>query len=297
MAKTFYDWNREAKDLFTEASDISGLDIAKLCFKGPMEELTQTKHLQPAMTTAVLACFAGLEYYDVIPSYVAGHSLGEYAALVAADVIDTESCFKLVSLRGKLMDEQAQKNPGAMTAMMKISKERAEELVKGISESKPLLIANYNSPNQLVASGSVEAIEELEAALKADRARGVRLNVSGAWHSPLMNDAVAPLEEAIEAIEFNDAKMPIALNVTGGLESDGATIKSAMKKQMISSVLWYQGIHEIWKEGIRNYIEPGPKGVLTRMMKSISPDPSAMTNAIIDTVTALEAFMQDDEEY
>lgn len=297
MAKSMYDRNREVKDLFSEASDISKLDIAKLCFEGPMEELTLTRNLQPAMTAAVLACHIAIQYFDLIPSYVAGHSLGEYAALVAADVITTEDCFRLVTLRGKLMDEQAEKNPGAMTAIMKTTQEEAETLVQKISRKMPLRIANYNSPSQFVASGSVDAIVELESRLKDIGGRGIRLNVSGAWHSPLMNDAAAPLAEAIEAITFSDAKMPVALNVTGTLESDAQVIKEAMKKQMISSVLWFQGIHEIWKNDIRVFIELGPKGVLTRMMKSIAPDPPAMTNAIIDTMIALEAFMKEDEEY
>jgi [acyl-carrier-protein] S-malonyltransferase len=297
MAKSFYDAYREVKSLFDEASEISELDLKTLCFEGPMDALTRTRNLQPAMTTAVLACYLGLRYYDLIPSYVAGHSLGEYPALVAAEVISITDCLKLVTLRGKLMDEQAEKNPGAMTAIMRVSQAKAEEIIAGISKTEPLRIANYNSPKQFVASGSVAGIEKLEATLKSEGGRGVRLNVSGAWHSPLMDDAAKPLADAIEAIEFSDAKMPIALNVTGTLETEAEIIKNAMKKQMISSVLWFQGIHEIWKKHIRVYIEPGPKGVLTRMMKTISPDPPAMTCGIIDNKIALEAFMQEDEDY
>jgi len=297
MAKSFYDSSKEVKELFSEASDTSGLDIAKLCFSGPMDVLTETKNLQPAMTTAVLACFFALRDYDVIPSFVAGHSLGEYAALAASEVIEIADCIKMVTERGRLMQEQAEKHAGAMTAMVRITPEIAEELVSNIAKTKPILIANHNSPQQLVASGSVEAIEQLEQELKAVRGRGIRLNVSGAWHSPLMQDAVEPLEQVIEKITFNDAKMPIALNATGTIETDSEVIKNAMKKQMISSVMWYQGIHEIWKKGIRTYIEVGPKGVLTKMMNAISPDPVTMKSLFIDNATTLDAFLHDDEEY
>ncbi|PIE90395.1 MAG: [acyl-carrier-protein] S-malonyltransferase [Acidobacteria bacterium] len=297
MAKTFYDESKEVKDLFAEASDISKYDIAKLCFSGPMEVLTETKHLQPAMTTAVLACYYGIRDFDVIPSYVAGHSLGEYAALAAAEVIDVSDCLKLVTARGRLMQEQAEINQGAMTAIVKVKPEPAVELVNKIAQSKPLLIANYNSPKQLVASGSVDAIEQLEKEIRTLGGRCIRLNVSGAWHSPLMKAAVEPLAEVIEQVEFNNAKIPIALNVTGSIESDGATIKKRMKDQMYSSVRWYQGIHEIWKKGIRVYIEIGPKGVLTKMMKAISPDPVNMQALFIDSVSALDSFLHAEEEY
>jgi len=297
MAKSFFDSSKEVKDLFAEASEISGMDITKLCFSGPMETLTETKNLQPAMTTAVLACYYGLRDYDMIPSYVAGHSLGEYAALAAAEVIEVSDCIKIVTERGRLMQEQAEKNVGAMTAMVRITPEKAKELVQNIAKTKPLLIANHNSPQQLVASGSVEAIEQLEQDLKEVRGRGIRLNVSGAWHSPLMQEALEPLANVIEAITFDDAKMPIALNATGTIESDANVIKKAMKKQMISSVLWYQGLHEIWKKGIRVYIEVGPKGVLTKMMKAISPDPVAMRALYIDSAKSLDTYLHDEDDY
>lgn len=295
MGRRFFDTSEEIKAFFEEASEISGIDIPSLCFNGPFEELTLTKNLQPCMTTVVLACFMAMEEYQVIPAYVAGHSLGEFAALTAAKVLTPMDCIRLVTRRGELMHREAEKKPGAMTAVINMAEETLEGMIAAIAKDEPILLANYNSPGQLVVSGSIAGIERLEEGLRQQGSRFIRLKVSGAWHSPLMEDAVAPFAEAIDAVTFEDAKMPVILNTTGTFATDGAQIREQMKRQMCSGVRWYQGIREAWLVGMRSFVEIGPKGVLTKMLKSIVPDPASLNTFFIDTPVARQTFLAEDE--
>ena len=295
MGKAYYDHSEEVQALFEEASEIAEIDIAELCFHGPIEALTETKNLQPAMTTVVLASLIGLEEYDVIPAYVAGHSLGEYAALAAARVITKRDCLKLVTARGRLMQEQAEANPGAMIAIARMSPENIEKLVEPLAQTEVICLANYNSPEQVVASGSEAGIASLEEAVRQSGARSIRLRVSGAWHSKLMQGAEAPFNAIIDEIEFDDAKIPVLMNVTGHPETEGAKIKELMKQQMCSGVKWYQGIQKAWLGGCRTFVEVGPKGILTKMLGPTVPDRSALVTYVVDSPVALDSFLKDDE--
>jgi len=202
----------------------------------------------------------------------------------------------LVTERGRLMDEQAEKHPGAMSAVMRFDPQKLEPIVAEVAKSEPVLIANHNSPSQLVISGSLAGIELAEKMIREQGGRPIRLKVSGAWHSELMRDAEQPLNKVIDEIEFSDAKMPVIMNVTGELETDGEKIKDNLKRQMCSGVRWYQGIQQAWIHGARTFIEVGPKGVLAKMLRGIVPDPPAMNAFVIDTPVALQSFFEEDEE-
>lgn len=295
MGKGFFESIPAVKDLFEEASDIAGFDIAALCFSGPFDVLTQTANLQPAMTVVDLASYLALEQVDLIPSFVAGHSLGEFPALAAARVISFEDCIRLVVERGRLMQEQAEANPGAMSAIMRLEESTLEAIVQEVAAQDPVLIANYNSPQQLVVSGSLTGIEKVEERVREQRGRPVRLKVSGAWHSPLMAEAFDAFAEKIDAVEFQDARMPVLMNVTGLPAESGDEIKALMKKQMGSSVRWYQGIRYAWVNGTRTFVELGPKGVLTNMLKTIVSNPVSLNAFVVDSPIALKSFLEEEE--
>lgn len=295
MGKAFFDHSKEVRDLFAEAADITGLDIAKLCFEGPFEELTQTRNLQPAMTTVVLACLMGMEEYDVIPAFVAGHSLGEFSALAAARVISFSDCLRLVTERGRLMQEQAEKAPGTMAAFARVEPERLEALCAELAKTELVCLANYNSPEQIVASGSVAGMEKLELAVKGVGGRAIRLPVSGAWHSPLMKEAESRFAELLESTPFAHAKVPVLMNVTGKAETEGEKIKEFMKRQICSSVRWYQSMREAWLNGCRTFVELGPKGILIKMLPASVPDRSVLVTYVVDSPVALDSFLKDDE--
>ena len=280
MGKACFDADEEARALYAAAAEISGLDIAGLCFEGPLETLTQTANLQPAMATTDLACLALVRRAGLEADYVAGHSLGEYVALVAAGVISREACLTLVAARGRLMQREAEARPGAMAAIMRVAAEQLETVVAELAEEHVVCLANYNSPKQIVASGSVEGIAALEARLKEIRGRARRLPVSGAWHSPLMKGAEAELGALIEAVPFADATTPILLNVTGAPETDGAVIKARMKEQMCSGVRWYPAIEAAGAAGATEFVEIGPKSVLTNMLKYIIDIETVTTRTI-----------------
>lgn len=295
MGKGFFETNKQIEALFEDAAEIAEFDVAELCFHGPFEKLTETRYLQPAMATVSMACLMAMEDFATIPNNVAGHSLGEYVALVAARVISRRDCLKLVTERGRLMQREAEANPGAMTAVLRFKEAELQHVIDEHANGD-VIIANYNTPDQLVISGTNEGIEKVEAALREKSGRSMRLSVSGAWHSQLMQGAVEEFNAVIDEVEFEDARIPIIMNVTGQPATDGALIKDLMKRQMVSGVKWYQGIRQAWLGGSRKFIELGPKGVLIRMLNSIVPDPSALGTYVVDSPVALNSFVTEEDD-
>ncbi|MDJ0839616.1 MAG: ACP S-malonyltransferase [Acidobacteriota bacterium] len=290
MGQAFHDVSPEVQALYAKAAEIAELPVKDLCFEGPIETLTETGNLQPCMTVTVLACLHMVEQAGLTADMVAGHSLGEYAALAAAGVINKEDCLQLVTARGRLMQREAEANPGAMGAVMMMEPEVVEELVNNTAGADHIIcLANYNAPKQLVVSGSKEGIAALETLVKEKRGRFRALPVSGAWHSPLMNGAADEFAGIIERVTFHDAKVPVVLNVTGTPEVDGGVIKETMKQQMCSGVRWYPGILHAWDEGVRTFTEIGPKAVLSGMLRKIVPAPGEMTVHKIKDPETLEA--------
>ncbi|MBT8340149.1 MAG: ACP S-malonyltransferase, partial [Desulfatitalea sp.] len=248
-----------------------GLPITRLCFEGPMETLTETVNLQPAITAVNLACLAALEKKGVRPHVCAGHSLGEYSALRAAGVVSTQDCLKLVHQRGALMHREATRNQGAMSAIVGLTMEQLTPLVHQAGEKGIVAVANHNSAEQIVITGTPEAVAAAGEFAVGQGARAVPLKVSGAWHSPLIQGAEAPFQAFLDSIPFDAPHCPVIHNVTAASESDPQTIKSLMARQLCSPVRWYDSMMAMMADGVDTYVEIGPGRVLTGLLKKMLP--------------------------
>lgn len=260
----------ELKKKIELADSILGYSLSEICFDGPIEKLKETRYTQPAifLHSSIL--------FDYLKSKIdfdasAGHSVGEYAALYAAGVIEFEDAIKLVSLRGNLMFKAGEQLPGTMFAVIGLNDEKVEEICKQLSdESKDNVVvaANYNSPGQLVVSGSCEYLRSKSSIFKEAGAKMVQeLVVSGAFHSPLMLPAKNELEIAINSTNFKNAKKPVYVNVLAEPLIEAEQIKQALIKQLDSPVKWTQSIKKMNQDGIDKYIELGPGKVLQGLVK------------------------------
>ncbi len=266
MAKDLYENSPKAKEMLEKANEILGFRITDIMFEGTKEELQQTKVTQPAifLHSVVLAAIAE----DFAPDMVAGHSLGEFSALVANGVLSFEDGLKLVSQRALAMQKACEINPSTMAAVLGLEDAVVEELCAGIDEM--VVPANYNCPGQLVISGSNEGIEvACEKAKEAGARRAMPLPVGGAFHSPLMNPAKEELEKAIDATQFNEPKCPVYQNVTAAPSTDLEVIKENLKKQLTAPVRWTQSVQAMVADGATEFIECGPGKVLRGLVKKI----------------------------
>ena len=269
MGKELYDTQIKARELFEKANDILGFRITDIMFSGSDEELKETKVTQPAifLHSVVLAkCFNNFN-----PDMVAGHSLGEFSALVAAGAMNFEDGLKLVSARANAMQKACKLEPSTMAAVLGIEDEIVEKIcrdVKGI-----VVPANYNTSGQLVISGSVDAVTEACELLKAAGAkRAIVLAVGGAFHSPLMEPARQELAAAIEAAVFNKPICPVYQNVDAKPHTDPKEIKANLISQLTAPVRWRQIVENMWADGAREFVELGPGSVLQNMIKKIAPE-------------------------
>lgn len=258
-----------ALDLWRLAERESGLPLREIYWDGEPEDMADTRALQPALTVVNLNLWALLrERFSGpdLPLAAAGHSLGEFSALAAAGVLDAEEAVKAVTLRGRLMADCGGEDHG-MAAILKLSREAVEEVVElARRESDELLIvANYNSPAQFVISGQSGALAAAGALVKERKGRAVPLAVSGAFHSPLIQEAADEFGKFLKALDWSAPRFPVCLNVTGGTESDPRAIASAMQRQMTSSVRWIEIMQNLWDAGARRFVEIGPKGVLAKL--------------------------------
>ena len=267
MGKDLYDNSAEAKKLFEKANDILGFRITDLMFEGTDEDLRQTKVTQPAifLHSVILAKTLG---DDFKPNMVAGHSLGEFSALVAARAMTFEDGLKLVSKRALAMQEACEIQESTMAAIVGLDDEVVEKVVKGIKEV--VVAANYNCPGQLVISGSIEGIDQaVEKLTEAGARRALRLPVGGAFHSPLMEPAREKLATAIETTKFQDPICPIYQNVNGQAVSNPDIIKKNLIAQLTSPVRWTQTMKNMIANGMNEYIEVGPGKVLQGLLKKV----------------------------
>jgi [acyl-carrier-protein] S-malonyltransferase len=251
------------KELFDKASEILGFDILRICDDGSMETLTSTENTQPALFTVSSIYDLMLKDKGIKPEIVAGHSLGEYSALFSAGVISFEDGVSLVRNRGILMKQSAEKSPGKMLAVIGLSDEKIENVVKEASQFGIIVAANFNSPGQVVLSGENIAIEKAQDIAKKNGARLVRmLNVSAPFHSPLMQPIVKDMSKYIDEAIFNCPEIPIVQNATGEIVEDVQLIKENLKKQLTSAVLWTKSVGTMSDAGVKRYYEVGPKNVL-----------------------------------
>ena len=274
MGKELYDNNATAKALFDKADEILGFKITDIMFAGTDEQLKQTNVTQPAvfLHSVITAICLGDEF---APAMVAGHSLGEFSALVAAGAISFEDGVKLVAARANAMQKACEANPGLMAAIIGLPDEKVEEVCSQISaEGEVVVAANYNCPGQLVISGTVDAINKACEALKAAGAkRALPLKVGGAFHSPLMQPAKDELQAAIELTVFSAPKCPVYQNVDGKPHTDAEEIKANLIAQLTSSVRWTSSVQNMIADGADDFTECGPgkalQGMIGRIDKNV----------------------------
>lgn len=275
MGKDLYDNNDKAKELFEKANEILGFRITDIMFAGTDAELTQTKVTQPAvfLHSVISALCLGEEF---APSMVAGHSLGEFSALVAAGALSFEDGLKLVYARATAMQKACEAAPGTMAAVIGLPDETIENVCKECSTPGNIVVpANYNCPGQLVISGNVDAINQACEKLKAAGAkRALPLKVGGAFHSPLMQPAKEELQKAIEATEFSTPKCPVYQNVDGKPHTDAVEIKANLIAQLTSSVRWTSSVQNMIADGADDFTECGPgkalQGMIGRIDKNVT---------------------------
>ena len=263
-----------ARDVFDRASEVLGFDLLELCAGGPAERLTRTDVCQPAILATSAACLAGLNAENRLaaePGVALGLSLGEYTALLAAGVLDLEDAVRLVRLRGEAMQEASDDPPSSMTSILGVTREEAEAICADATRDGGVcVLANLNSPNQVVISGDVEALERAEA-LAAERGfrRAMRLDVAGAFHSPLMEPARERLEGAIAATTFRPARFPVICNVDAEPSTDPAVLQRNVVRQLTSPVLFEASLRRAMSDGVTKFVELSPGRVLTGLVKRI----------------------------
>jgi [acyl-carrier-protein] S-malonyltransferase len=264
MGRAFAEALPEAREAYDEASEAAGFDVAKVCFVGPIEELTRTEVQQPALVATSVACLRAVETLGLEPDFVIGHSVGEYSALVAAKAVSGSDAAGLVCARGEAMAEAARANPGAMAAVLGLADEVVEELCSKIENVWP---ANYNCPGQVVVSGENGAVDRLiEEAEKRGARKTVKLRVSGAFHSPLVERAAERLRPALECVRFSDPRPPFMSTVSARLE-DAQRLAALLVEQVTGPVCFTQAVRGLVKEGADLFVEIGPGQVLSGLLR------------------------------
>ena len=273
MGVDLYDRYPSARAVFDQADASLGFSLSRLCFEGPDEELTKTHNVQPAILVVSIACLKAIEEAAMAnfpsPAFVAGHSLGEYTALVAAGALDLDDAILLVRERGRLMYEAGLRNPGGMLAVIGLD----EETVKDICLHSGTEISNINCPGQIVISGATQALAEAD---KLARARGARvlipLKVSGAFHSALMEPAVAEFSKIVSNIGFKPPSIPVVSNVTARLLTDADSIKEELVKQLRNCIQWQRSVEYMMQGGVTTFYEMGPGRVLSGLLRRINSE-------------------------
>jgi [acyl-carrier-protein] S-malonyltransferase len=270
MGKELFDNFSVAKKIFEEADDTLHLSISGLCFKGPEEALKLTENTQPAVLTTSIAALKVLqEEKGTASQFAAGHSLGEYSALVASGALSFSEAVKIVRLRGKFMQEAVPVGEGAMAAVLGMEREQVEKLCEEISSGEILAPANFNSPGQIVIAGHSKAIERAIEKVKQGGKKAVLLPVSAPFHSPLMKPAGERLGKALEEISVADLKIPVVTNVEAEVNTVKERVKGLLVAQVSSPVRWEESMRKMIEKGIEQVLEIGPGKVLSDLMKRI----------------------------
>jgi [acyl-carrier-protein] S-malonyltransferase len=296
MGRDLYETYPEARALFDEAERVLGFPLSKLCFEGPEEKLDDTFNTQPALLTVSVALLRTLELNQphlLTPLTVAGHSMGEYTALVAAEALDFAYGLKLVRERGRVMKEAGELHPGAMAAIIGLDAETLEDICQRARLQFPassVQIANYNSPGQIVISGHKEAMgRAMELAGERGAKRVIPLAVSIASHSPLMQPAAEAFADIVAQVDFHQPRVFVVANVTAAPITTVAEIREELVEQLTSTVRWVESVQYMIAQGVTTFVEIGPKNVLTGLIRRI--DKSVRTVNVGD-VAGVEAFLE-----
>jgi len=274
MGKDLADDYSVSRHVFEEVDDALGIPLSRLCFEGPAEELQLTENTQPAILSVSIAAYRALEANGFrAPAFVAGHSLGEYSALVAAGVLSLSDAVKTVRARGRYMQEAVPVGVGAMAAVMGAELDDIEKVCRDVSGDEVCSPANINSPNQVVIAGHATAIDRAVEALKEIGAkRVIKLNVSAPFHCALMKPAQDRLEKDLEQLSFSEAKTPVVTNVDAAITKDPAVMRDSLVRQVSSPVRWLESMRLLFDQGVQTFVEVGPGKVLSGLMRQISRD-------------------------
>ena len=286
MGFDLYQKSIKAKEVFKIANKTLGCDIAKICFEGPDEELKQTINTQPALTVVSIAALEAFmeKKPNVELCYTAGHSLGEYSAMYASNVLSIEDTFKAIQRRAQCMNEAAINNPGKMAAILGIESNKINDVLLDV-KSGIVQVANYNTSEQTVITGEEKAIEEACKLLKEAGAKKViMLNVSGAFHSSLMDSASREFKTFVESLNINDAKVPVITNIDACETILASDFKQKMPNQINSSVKWVDSINKMIENGVNNFIELGAGKVLSGLVKKINKEVNVYNIQDIDSL-------------
>ena len=270
MGKELFENFSSAKQIFQEADDTLHFSISALCFKGPEDALKLTENTQPAILTTSIGALRVLEAErGMIPQFAAGHSLGEYSALVASGALAFSEAVKTVRLRGKFMQEAVPVGDGAMAAVLGMEREQIEELCEACSSGEVLAPANFNCPGQIVIAGHSKAVERAMERIKQGGKKAILLPVSAPFHSPLMKPAGQRLERALDQISVSDLKIPVVTNVEAEVNISKDRVKELLVAQVSSPVRWEESMRKMIEKGVEQVMEIGPGKVLSGLMKRI----------------------------
>lgn len=290
MGKDVYDAFDRSRSIFDQADEALGFSLSSIIFEGPDETLKQTANTQPALLTVSVALLAALEGRGLRPDYVAGHSLGEYSALVAAGVLSFEDAVRTVRARGQFMEQAVPSGQGAMAAVLGAERGTLAALCAAITaDGTAVELANVNCPGQIVVSGTAEGVQAVAERGKeeAGAKRVIPLEVSGPFHSSLMKPAAANLQATLASIAMKDATVPVVANVTANVATAADDIRSLLVEQVYSPVLWEDSVRYLIRQGVDTFVEIGSGTVLAGLIKKIDKNVSVIS---INSISALEAL-------
>ena len=287
MGKELFDNFPVARQVFEEADDALGFAISQLCFAGPAEELQLTQNTQPAILTVSVAAFRAMTGEGInAPAFVAGHSLGEYSALVAAGVLSLSDAVRTVRARGHYMQEAVPVGTGAMAAVIGGELSEIQRVCEEARAAQVCSVANMNSPNQVVIAGNTEAVDRAIEALKGVAKRVIKLNVSAPFHCALMKPAQDRLAADLERLTFNEPSMPVVTNVDARPTTAPDELRDALVRQVSATVRWSESMQLLVQQGVDTFVEAGPGKVLTGLMRQINRDAKALN---VEDAASLEA--------
>ena len=292
MGNSIYNDYKTAQEIYDRSEQLLGIPIKKISFEGPEEELKESKNAQVAILIHSFALYM-IVSQKLKPDIVAGHSLGEYTALLAAGAIDFPDALHLTRLRGELMSSAGEKSPGTMAAIIGLNSEKVKAICDQLSKEGVINPANYNSPMQTVITGEIPLVQKAMAIAKETGAkRVIQLNVSGAFHSKLMDDAFIPFKKVLTKQEFHNPSIPIVMNVTGEEVRDTESIKTAIERQILNPVQWVKTLNTLRSANVDTFIEIGPGKVLSGLVKRTLKDVSIFN---IDDSESLKMFNEKSE--
>ncbi len=293
MGLDFFQEYDAVRELFDMVEEITKINISRLCFKGPLENLTETINLQPAITAVNLACLTAIEKEGIKPDVSAGHSLGEYSAMCASGIVSREETVKTVHQRGILMHRESAKHKGAMHAILGLPIKSVEQLVAEVQKDGVVAVANHNAEKQIVVTGAPEPVKKVSSLAASHGAKAIPLKVSGAWHSELIREAQEEFKHFLDDVSFSPPKSPVVFNVTADVVKDVDDIKSIMVQQLCSPVKWYDSMLKLKEENVEIFVEVGPGRVLSGLLKKILPTDYPCKIYNVNDMKHLEKFFKD----